>query len=101
MTLVSFLLGVILCFASFVIPLMDGSLSQSERAREGTAPIGAEPFRRGGTVRREMAPSSKSEKDHSKEKSPRKHKDHVVKLLVRGKVSVNVLTRYFKPYRLV
>lgn len=55
--------------------------------------MGAGPFRRGGTVRREMAPSSKSEKDHSKETTPRKHKDHVVKLLMRGKVSVNVMAR--------
>ncbi|XP_024115695.2 DDB1- and CUL4-associated factor 15 [Oryzias melastigma] len=75
---------------------MDGSLSQSELAREGSAPIGAEPFRRGGTVRREMAPSSKSEKDHSKEKSPRKHKDHVVKLLVRGKLSGQFSQRLFR-----
>ncbi|MEQ2227638.1 hypothetical protein ILYODFUR_000348 [Ilyodon furcidens] len=34
-----------------------------------------------------MAPSSKSEKDDSKQKTQRKHKDHVVKLLVRGKLS--------------
>lgn len=33
-----------------------------------------------------MAPSSKSEKDDGKQKAQRKHKDHVVKLLVRGKV---------------
>ncbi|KAM9313917.1 DDB1- and CUL4-associated factor 15 isoform 1-T1 [Pholidichthys leucotaenia] len=33
-----------------------------------------------------MAPSSKSEKGDSKQKTQRKHKDHVVKLLTRGKV---------------
>uniref|UniRef100_A0A3P9K7V7 DDB1 and CUL4 associated factor 15 n=1 Tax=Oryzias latipes TaxID=8090 RepID=A0A3P9K7V7_ORYLA len=58
--------------------------------------MGAEPFRRGGTVRREMAPSSKSEKDHSKEKTPRKHKDHVVKLLMRGKLSGQFSQRLFR-----
>ena len=44
---------------------------------------------RATTVEREMAPSSKSEKDASKQKSQRKHKDHVVKLLMRGKVGMN------------
>ncbi|RVE75779.1 hypothetical protein OJAV_G00002350 [Oryzias javanicus] len=43
-----------------------------------------------------MAPSSKSEKDHSKEKSPRKHKDHVVKLLVRGQLSGQFSQRLFR-----
>lgn len=38
----------------------------------------------------EMAPSSKSEKDDGKQKAQRKRKDHVVKLLMRGKVSVNM-----------
>lgn len=37
-----------------------------------------------------MAPSSKSEKDDSKHKAQRKHKDHVVKLLMRGKVGITV-----------
>ncbi|XP_061625563.1 DDB1- and CUL4-associated factor 15 [Phyllopteryx taeniolatus] len=34
-----------------------------------------------------MAPSSKSEKNDSKHKTQRRHKDHIVKLLVRGKLS--------------
>ncbi|XP_020560901.1 DDB1- and CUL4-associated factor 15 isoform X2 [Oryzias latipes] len=58
--------------------------------------MAAGPFRRGGTVRREMAPSSKSEKDHSKETTPRKHKDHVVKLLMRGKLSGQFSQRLFR-----
>lgn len=33
-----------------------------------------------------MAPSSKSEKDDNKQKQQRKHKDHVIKLLTRGRV---------------
>lgn len=37
-----------------------------------------------------MAPSSKSEKDDSKQKAQRKHKDHVVKLLMRGKVGMHL-----------
>lgn len=36
-----------------------------------------------------MAPSSKSEKDE-KQKTVKKHKDHVVKLIARGKVSINL-----------
>lgn len=55
-------------------------VSQSERASDGL---------RGTTVQGEMAPSSKSEKDDSKQKSQRKHKDHVVKLLMRGKVGMH------------
>lgn len=55
-------------------------VSQSGRASDG---------QRGTTVQGEMAPSSKSEKDDSKQKSQRKHKDHVVKLLMRGKVGMH------------
>lgn len=33
-----------------------------------------------------MAPSSKSEKDDDKQKPQKKHKDHIVKLLTRGRV---------------
>ncbi|KAF7657063.1 hypothetical protein LDENG_00032460 [Lucifuga dentata] len=44
----------------------------------------------------EMAPSSKSEKDDSKQKAQRKHKDHVVKLLVRGKLSGKFSQRLFR-----
>lgn len=54
-------------------------VSQSGRASDGQL----------GTVQGEMAPSSKSEKDDSKQKSQRKHKDHVVKLLMRGKVGMH------------
>ncbi|XP_074521599.1 DDB1- and CUL4-associated factor 15 [Halichoeres trimaculatus] len=43
-----------------------------------------------------MAPSSKSEKDHSKQKAQRKHKDHVVKLLMRGKLSGQFSQRLFR-----
>ncbi|XP_030588101.1 DDB1- and CUL4-associated factor 15 [Archocentrus centrarchus] len=43
-----------------------------------------------------MAPSSKSEKDESKQKSQRKHKDHVVKLLMRGKLSGQFSQRLFR-----
>uniref|UniRef100_A0A3B5M6X2 DDB1 and CUL4 associated factor 15 n=1 Tax=Xiphophorus couchianus TaxID=32473 RepID=A0A3B5M6X2_9TELE len=43
-----------------------------------------------------MAPSSKSEKDDSKQKPQRKHKDHVVKLLVRGKLSGQFSQRLFR-----
>uniref|UniRef100_I3KMI4 DDB1 and CUL4 associated factor 15 n=1 Tax=Oreochromis niloticus TaxID=8128 RepID=I3KMI4_ORENI len=43
-----------------------------------------------------MAPSSKSEKDGSKQKSQRKHKDHVVKLLMRGKLSGQFSQRLFR-----
>ncbi|XP_071389916.1 DDB1- and CUL4-associated factor 15 [Centroberyx affinis] len=43
-----------------------------------------------------MAPSSKSEKDDNKQKSQRKHKDHVVKLLTRGKLSGHFSQRLFR-----
>ncbi|XP_076001937.1 DDB1- and CUL4-associated factor 15 [Genypterus blacodes] len=42
-----------------------------------------------------MAPSSKSEKD-GKQKAQRKHKDHVVKLLTRGKLSGHFSQRLFR-----
>uniref|UniRef100_A0A1A7XEY4 DDB1 and CUL4 associated factor 15 n=2 Tax=Iconisemion striatum TaxID=60296 RepID=A0A1A7XEY4_9TELE len=47
-------------------------------------------------MQREMAPSSKSEKDDDKKKTQRKHKDHVVKLLVRGKLSGQFSQRLFR-----
>ncbi|KAM7393863.1 hypothetical protein PAMP_020700 [Pampus punctatissimus] len=43
-----------------------------------------------------MAPSSKSEKDDSKHKAQRKHKDHVVKLLMRGKLAGQFSQRLFR-----
>ncbi|XP_032394099.1 DDB1- and CUL4-associated factor 15 isoform X1 [Etheostoma spectabile] len=43
-----------------------------------------------------MAPSSKSEKDDSKQKAKRKHKNHVVKLLMRGKLSGQFSQRLFR-----
>ncbi|KAM4595437.1 DDB1- and CUL4-associated factor 15 isoform 2-T2 [Fundulus diaphanus] len=43
-----------------------------------------------------MAPSSKSEKDDSKQKTQRKHKDNVVKLLMRGKLSGQFSQRLFR-----
>ncbi|XP_029918873.1 DDB1- and CUL4-associated factor 15 [Myripristis murdjan] len=43
-----------------------------------------------------MAPSSKSEKDDNKQKTQRKHKDHVVKLLTRGKLSGHFSQRLFR-----
>ncbi|XP_072240397.1 DDB1- and CUL4-associated factor 15 isoform X2 [Leuresthes tenuis] len=43
-----------------------------------------------------MAPSSKSEKDDGKQKSHRKHKDHVVKLLMRGRLSGQFSQRLFR-----
>ncbi|XP_012707258.2 DDB1- and CUL4-associated factor 15 isoform X2 [Fundulus heteroclitus] len=43
-----------------------------------------------------MAPSSKSEKDDSKHKTQRKHKDNVVKLLMRGKLSGQFSQRLFR-----
>ncbi|XP_034044430.1 LOW QUALITY PROTEIN: DDB1- and CUL4-associated factor 15 [Thalassophryne amazonica] len=46
-------------------------------------------------VQREMAPSSKSLKD-DKQKNQRKYKDHVVKLLVRGKLSGQFSPRLFR-----
>lgn len=39
----------------------------------------------------EMAPSSKSEKDAGKPKAQKKHKEHVVKLLVRGRVGATAV----------
>ncbi|XP_035262339.1 DDB1- and CUL4-associated factor 15 [Anguilla anguilla] len=43
-----------------------------------------------------MAPSSKSEKDENKQKTQRKHKEHVVKLLNRGKLSGQLSQRLFR-----
>ncbi|XP_061576645.1 DDB1- and CUL4-associated factor 15 [Cololabis saira] len=43
-----------------------------------------------------MAPSSKSEKDDSKQKTKRRHKDHVVKLLMRGKLAGQFSQRLFR-----
>ncbi|XP_020511359.1 DDB1- and CUL4-associated factor 15 [Labrus bergylta] len=43
-----------------------------------------------------MAPSSKSEKDEGKQKAQRKHKDHVVKLLMRAKLSGRISQRLFR-----
>lgn len=43
-----------------------------------------------------MAPSSKSEKDDGKPKAQRKHKDHLVKLLIRGKLSGQFSQRLFR-----
>uniref|UniRef100_A0A3Q3ITU4 DDB1- and CUL4-associated factor 15 WD40 repeat-containing domain-containing protein n=1 Tax=Monopterus albus TaxID=43700 RepID=A0A3Q3ITU4_MONAL len=43
-----------------------------------------------------MAPSSKSEKDYNKQKAQRKHKDHVVKLLMHGKLSGQFSQRLFR-----
>uniref|UniRef100_A0A8C3G1L2 DDB1 and CUL4 associated factor 15 n=1 Tax=Cyclopterus lumpus TaxID=8103 RepID=A0A8C3G1L2_CYCLU len=43
-----------------------------------------------------MAPSSKSEKDDGKQKAKRKHKDHVVKLLMRGKLAGQFSQRLFR-----
>ncbi|XP_041839719.1 DDB1- and CUL4-associated factor 15 isoform X2 [Melanotaenia boesemani] len=43
-----------------------------------------------------MAASSKSEKDDGKQKTHRKHKDNVVKLLVRGKLSGQFSQRLFR-----
>ncbi|KAM4585225.1 DDB1- and CUL4-associated factor 15 isoform 2-T2 [Odontesthes bonariensis] len=43
-----------------------------------------------------MAPSSKSEKDDGKQKNHRKHKDHVVKLLMRGRLSGQFSQRLFR-----
>ncbi|KAM6972516.1 DDB1- and CUL4-associated factor 15 [Aplochiton taeniatus] len=43
-----------------------------------------------------MAPSSKSAKDDNKEKPQRKHKEHVVKLLNRGKLSGQFSQRLFR-----
>ncbi|XP_028314730.1 DDB1- and CUL4-associated factor 15 [Gouania willdenowi] len=43
-----------------------------------------------------MAPSSKSGKDDSKRRTLKKHKDHVVKLLVRGQLSGRFSQRLFR-----
>uniref|UniRef100_A0A8C6LJF0 DDB1 and CUL4 associated factor 15 n=1 Tax=Nothobranchius furzeri TaxID=105023 RepID=A0A8C6LJF0_NOTFU len=43
-----------------------------------------------------MAPCSKSEKDNNKTKTQRKHKGHVVKLLVRGQLSGQFSQRLFR-----
>ncbi|KAJ8383701.1 hypothetical protein AAFF_G00215430 [Aldrovandia affinis] len=43
-----------------------------------------------------MAPSSKSEKDENKQKTQRKHKEHIVKLLNRGKLSGQLSQRLFR-----
>ncbi|XP_035027451.1 DDB1- and CUL4-associated factor 15 isoform X2 [Hippoglossus stenolepis] len=43
-----------------------------------------------------MAPSSKSEKDDGKQKAQRRRKDHVVKLLMRGKLSGQFSQRLFR-----
>ncbi|CAJ1052652.1 DDB1- and CUL4-associated factor 15 [Xyrichtys novacula] len=48
------------------------------------------------SVERGMAPSSKSEKDDSKPKAQRKHKDNVVKLLMRGRLSGQFSQRLFR-----
>ncbi|XP_051753311.1 DDB1- and CUL4-associated factor 15 [Ctenopharyngodon idella] len=43
-----------------------------------------------------MAPSSKSEKDDNKQKQQRKHKDHVIKLLTRGRLNGQLSQRLFR-----
>nr|XP_057921226.1 DDB1- and CUL4-associated factor 15 isoform X2 [Doryrhamphus excisus] len=43
-----------------------------------------------------MAPSSKSEKNDSKHKPQRRHKDHIVKLLVRGKITGHLSQHRFR-----
>ncbi|XP_058496109.1 DDB1- and CUL4-associated factor 15 isoform X1 [Solea solea] len=43
-----------------------------------------------------MAPSSKSEKDDGKQKAQRRRKDHVVKLLMQGKLSGQLSQRRFR-----
>ncbi|CAB1421361.1 unnamed protein product [Pleuronectes platessa] len=43
-----------------------------------------------------MAPSSKSEKDDGKQKAQKRRKDHVVKLLMRGKLSGQFSQRLFR-----
>ncbi|KTG36526.1 hypothetical protein cypCar_00040500 [Cyprinus carpio] len=43
-----------------------------------------------------MAPSSKSEKDDNKQKQQKKHKDHVVKLLTRGRLNGHLSQRLFR-----
>ncbi|XP_051558243.1 DDB1- and CUL4-associated factor 15-like [Myxocyprinus asiaticus] len=43
-----------------------------------------------------MAPSSKSEKDDNKQKQQRKHKDHLIKLLTRGRLNGQLSQRFFR-----
>ncbi|XP_051982740.1 DDB1- and CUL4-associated factor 15-like [Xyrauchen texanus] len=43
-----------------------------------------------------MAPSSKSEKDDNKQKHQRKHKDHIIKLLTRGRLNGQLSQRFFR-----
>ncbi|XP_067296895.1 DDB1- and CUL4-associated factor 15 isoform X2 [Pseudorasbora parva] len=43
-----------------------------------------------------MAPSSKSEKDDNKQKQQRKHKEHIVKLLTRGRLNGQLSQRLFR-----
>ncbi|KAK7161182.1 hypothetical protein R3I94_003998 [Phoxinus phoxinus] len=43
-----------------------------------------------------MAPSSKSEKDDNKQKHQRKHKDHIIKLLTRGRLNGQLSQRLFR-----
>ncbi|AWP06066.1 putative DDB1- and CUL4-associated factor 15 [Scophthalmus maximus] len=76
---------------------MDASAGELGPSRARRPPIRAlRDGYEGTTVRREMAPSSKSEKDDGKRKAQRKHKDHVVKLLMRGKLSGQFSQRMFR-----
>ncbi|XP_051993044.1 DDB1- and CUL4-associated factor 15-like [Xyrauchen texanus] len=43
-----------------------------------------------------MAPSSKSEKDNNKQKQQRKYKDHIIKLLTRGRLNGQLSQRLFR-----
>ncbi|XP_682800.2 DDB1- and CUL4-associated factor 15 [Danio rerio] len=43
-----------------------------------------------------MAPSSKSEKDDNKQKQPKKHKEHIIKLLTRGRLNGQLSQRLFR-----
>ncbi|XP_077101899.1 DDB1- and CUL4-associated factor 15 [Siphateles boraxobius] len=43
-----------------------------------------------------MAPSSKSEKDDNKQKHQRKHKEHIIKLLTRGRLNGQLSQRLFR-----
>uniref|UniRef100_A0A671KPT5 DDB1- and CUL4-associated factor 15-like n=1 Tax=Sinocyclocheilus anshuiensis TaxID=1608454 RepID=A0A671KPT5_9TELE len=43
-----------------------------------------------------MAPSSKSEKDDNKQKQQKKHKDHIVKLLTRGRLNGHLSQRLIR-----
>lgn len=67
---------------------MDASTDKWRQSRAAVDQSGQSWLQRETAVQWEMAPSSKSEKDDSKHKTQRKHKDHVVKLLMRGKVGV-------------